>query len=290
MAIASEYTPYSPQIFLFPLVVNISFKIIITTIIVIHKRKLVKAKYNIEILRGIHYINPGYEVITANLIQTGDFIRIQRNQPVPCDILVLDTDEKHLSNYIATVETSSVNGSSELSIKKALNCTKVNERTIDIAKGNFIEYRKKLSGLISYTKPDVSYDNFEALVQLRNDPKIEKASLENLIVKGSVLKTGWVLGLVLYVGNDCKGYSYGTQIINTNRRSYAEKMMQACTFALVVNYLFYAIISQIANSLYITHESIYHLIDHELLSGMNIIIFMILYMPIIPVFLSGLHD
>jgi hypothetical protein len=74
-----------------------------------------------------------------------------------------------------------------------------------ILKGDFTQYRKKLSGSISYSLPETPYEDFKAYTTLRNDPKIEEATYENLIVKGSLLKSGWMIGLVLYVGSDSKG-------------------------------------------------------------------------------------
>ena len=43
-----------------------------------------------------------------------------------------------------------------------------------------------MTGHIEYSLPKVPYGEFEAYVKMRNDPKFVVASVENLLVKGSV--------------------------------------------------------------------------------------------------------
>lgn len=200
-------SPYHLRCFLIPVWFNMILQMILVLARIFKSRKTIKNSFEDQILRGI-ILDPGYEVIQSDNIQTGDFIRLQRNQVAPCDMLVIDTDERNLSDYVATVETSCYNGDSKLSVKKALNGTKmVSSKTSfgGILKGDFTQYRKKLSGSISYSLPETPYEDFKAYTTLRNDPKIEEATYENLIVKGSLLKSGWMIGLVLYVGSDSKG-------------------------------------------------------------------------------------
>lgn len=176
---------------------------------------------------------------------------------MPCDLLILDSDEKDLSNYVVTIETTANDGISEITMKTALSGTKVisNNRYQDMTKGNFTDYRKKLSGTISYTKPTVAYKNFEAFVQLKNDPKIEKATFKNLIVKGSVLKSGWLIGLALYVGYSCKVDSKQVHY-SMNSKSNLEKRIQKLTFHSIFTYIGFVILSRISQGIYVEEGSV----------------------------------
>lgn len=148
----------------------------------------------------------GFLAVQEGELMRGDFVVLYRNQMVPCDCLILDSDDKYLSNYVAYFNESFRDGDSNLVIKKSLNGTK-DLKDLDVEtncySADFLDFRKKLSGTIEYSKPSVGYENFEAFVKFCKDPKTEKATIENLATKGSVLKSGLMIGLVLYVGDEC---------------------------------------------------------------------------------------
>ena len=233
---------------------------------------------NENIFRGIT-IEPGYEVIKGNEIKTGDFIRVHRGQTIPCDILLLDSSDSLLSGIIANIDETSCNGTTHLTIKKAFEATKVDQhnKLDEFTKGNFNEYRKMLSGTIKYSKPKVSYKDFEAFVSMKHDPKIERATFENLLTRGSVLKTSWVIGLALYVGNECKGGSDIVPFFKMNRKSYLEKVLNKLTITLLFVYIVYCVISRVVNGLFVSHDSVLYILNNELVTGLSIVVFMILY-------------
>jgi magnesium-transporting ATPase (P-type) len=61
-------------------------------------------------------------------------------------------------------------------------------------KGFFKEYRKNLNGKIEYESPTPYVDKFFGFVKLKKDPKIEKLSIDNLLLRGSkIYQTEWYI-------------------------------------------------------------------------------------------------
>ena len=137
-----------------------------------------------------------FEEVEVEELRTGDFIKLYRNQVVPCDCLILDSDDKYISNYVAYFNCNTSDGTTVLSMKQTLHETNdliyVDQQT-NLLDGNFQAISKKLSGRITYSKPDVPYEDFQAFIKLRNDPKIEDATIKNLVTRGCVLKSGLMI-------------------------------------------------------------------------------------------------
>ena len=61
-----------------------------------------------------------------------------------------------------------------------------------VGKDDFAEYRKRLNGKLEYLAPTRALDVFEGYLKLKKDPKPEQLTIENLMLRGSVLKnTEW---------------------------------------------------------------------------------------------------
>lgn len=59
-------------------------------------------------------------------------------------------------------------------------------------KDDFNVYRQRLTGKLEYLAPTRALDEFEGYLKLKKDPKPEQLTIENLILRGSVLKnTDW---------------------------------------------------------------------------------------------------
>ena len=57
---------------------------------------------------------------------------------------------------------------------------------------------------IDYEPPNADLNAFSGRLQLTKDPIWEVLTTENFIPRGSINKTGWIYGLVLYTGMDTK--------------------------------------------------------------------------------------
>lgn len=61
----------------------------------------------------------------------------------------------------------------------------------DRRKNNFKEYRKTLSGSVEYEFPTKDINSFNGLIKLRKDPKKGVLSIENLILRGTKIRSAW---------------------------------------------------------------------------------------------------
>ena len=125
----------------------------------------------------------------------------------PADIVVLDTSLIKSRENVCYVDTKIVDGKSLRKVKKAVTLTKRTYESLRISlnflliliveknsagKDNFPEYRKRLSGKLEYMAPNRDLDKFEGTLKLKKDPKTEALTIENLILRGSVIKnTDW---------------------------------------------------------------------------------------------------
>lgn len=66
-------------------------------------------------------------------------------------------------------------------------------------------YRSIISGRINFEKATADMRTFRGYLKVSKDPKMEKLSIENLILRESVIKTSlWIYGLVIYPGMESK--------------------------------------------------------------------------------------
>lgn len=165
------------------------------------------------------------------------------------------------------------------------------------SKNNYKEFRKGLSGKIEYQGPNTNVNEFIGYFRLKKDPKIETLTNENFIPRGATLKyADWVFGLIVYTGADTK------IMMNSNYKrhkiSYLEYLTQLYfIFSFFITF-FLAIINTIAT---IARVKAYNLRDKAIYKSLiiadpniddtsRIVIYILLYSPLMPLFLYGFLD
>ena len=109
---------------------------------------------------------------------------------------------------ICYVDTQLVNGRIRYEKKKATNLTRskayftlitsaiklihfIVEKSSD-GNINFQEYQKKLNGKLDYSAPTKDLYEFSGYLKLKKDPKPDQVTIQNLILRGSILmNTDW---------------------------------------------------------------------------------------------------
>jgi phospholipid-translocating ATPase len=126
-------------------------------------------------------------------VRVGDFVKIMDNESFPADILICATSE---DENVAFVETKNLDGETNLKSRNAIpelthlrtaaDCaSKVNTFHVDCDRPDTNMY--KLNGTL--TKGDERYP----------------VDLQMTLLRGTVLRnTGWVIGIVLFTGEDTK--------------------------------------------------------------------------------------
>ena len=151
-------------------------------------------------------------------IKVGQIIRINNNEVVPADIILLEAmDHKHQ----CYVDNSSINGNFDMfTIKKACNDT--HAATMKVIK--FAEYVKNIKGILKYEEPNSNMNSFSGRLKLESFPRASDINLENFVMRGATIKNvKHVYGLVVYTGMETKmmmtlKYTQGT----TGHSSYGD--------------------------------------------------------------------
>lgn len=125
-------------------------------------------------------------------LKVGDIIRIDRDEPIPADIVLLDARG---AEKIAYIETMALDGETNLKSKRSLPQLAHHCQTST----------RVLSSKITFVVEDPNLDlyKFEGKVMVEN----ETIPLTNneIIYRGSVLRnTEAVYGMVIYTGEECK--------------------------------------------------------------------------------------
>ena len=125
----------------------------------------------------------------ARELRPGDVVIIKKDEPVRADIVLLSSS----SSTSAWIETSSLDGETNLKLRKSLSQTSARDFT------NLGNLR------ITCDPPSVDMYDFQGILEDPVSGEIEKISLANIAWRGSVLRnTDWIVGVVVYVGSETK--------------------------------------------------------------------------------------
>ncbi|XP_039399383.1 phospholipid-transporting ATPase ID-like isoform X2 [Mauremys reevesii] len=125
-------------------------------------------------------------------IQVGDIIKLENNNFVTADLLLLSSSEPHSLTYI---ETAELDGETNLKVKQAL--------TVTAELGENLQKLTDFNGEVKCEAPNNKLDKFTGTLILRG----EKFALDNekMLLRGCTIRnTEWCFGLVIYAGPDTK--------------------------------------------------------------------------------------
>ncbi|KAI9007425.1 hypothetical protein CLU79DRAFT_840581 [Phycomyces nitens] len=160
-------------------------------------------------------------------VQVGDFVYLRDGEPIPADIVVLSSSEP---DGLCYVETQNLDGETNLKIKRSLQATVEMSTPEDCERAQFyVESEPPHANLYSYNgvlrwkvertdegmeeqkypgvpvTPRDSLEEDELEDEIVYHEKSEAITGSSLLLRGCVLRnTGWVIGLVLFTGNETK--------------------------------------------------------------------------------------
>lgn len=127
-------------------------------------------------------------------VKVGDFVKIVDNEPIPADVLICATSE---DENVAFVETKNLDGETNLKSRSACPALTHLQTPFDCAD-------KRNAFRIDCDRPDTNLYKLNAAVVLGDGQKVPVDS-QMILLRGTVLRnTGWVIGLVLFTGEDTK--------------------------------------------------------------------------------------
>ncbi|ORZ15669.1 hypothetical protein BCR42DRAFT_415680 [Absidia repens] len=172
-------------------------------------------------------------------LHVGDYVQIRNDEDVPADVVVLSTSEDDSLCYI---ETQNLDGETNLKVRQGL------EGTADIQTEHDCE---QASFYIESEPPHVNLYQYSAVMRwtidskdtgtMRSGVSHEKSdaiSYNNILLRGCVLRnTEWVIGIVVYTGNDTK------IMLNSGQTpSKRSKMAKATNPHIIANFVILAIL------------------------------------------------
>jgi phospholipid-translocating ATPase len=205
---------------------------------------------NVEEHRGHMHIG-GYEAdarphwrkTSWEDVRVGDFLRILDNEALPADVLICATSE---DENVAYVETKNLDGETNLKSRNAVPAL-THLRTACACADPAHAFR------VECDRPDVNMYKLNAAV-VGADGARAPVELPMTLLRGTVLRnTGWVIGLVLFTGEDTKIVlnSGGTP----SKRSRVERQMNPQVF---INLALLAVIATVCAIVDSTLEKKYY--------------------------------
>ncbi|EGT53529.1 hypothetical protein CAEBREN_03693 [Caenorhabditis brenneri] len=124
-------------------------------------------------------------------VKVGDFIRVDNDSLFPADLLLLSSSEQQGMAYI---ETSNLDGETNLKIKQALDVT---------AKMTSSDQLSNFQAEITCEPPSRHVNEFNGNIEINGVAR--HFGIDQLLLRGARLKnTAWVFGAVIYTGHDSK--------------------------------------------------------------------------------------
>ncbi|KAH3682401.1 hypothetical protein WICPIJ_006626 [Wickerhamomyces pijperi] len=129
-------------------------------------------------------------------VSVGDIVRIQNNDEIPADIVLLSTSDSDNACYI---ETKGLDGETNLKVRQALKAGHLIKRATDLQRCKFwIESEGPHANLYNY-QGNLKWNSDDS--QTRNEP----ITINNMLLRGCSLRnTKWAIGVVVFTGDDTK--------------------------------------------------------------------------------------
>ncbi|EGV61365.1 phospholipid-translocating P-type ATPase [Yamadazyma tenuis ATCC 10573] len=137
-------------------------------------------------------------------VSVGDFIRVRANEEVPADMVLVSTSDIEGNCFI---ETKNLDGETNLKVKKCVEAGGANhlKHSNDLANTKFwLECDPPNANLYGF-KGTIHYEDYDKEGNLIHPDEKEPVNNDNVMLRGSTLRnTKWVIGLVVYTGEESK--------------------------------------------------------------------------------------
>ncbi|EST05026.1 P-type ATPase, A domain protein [Kalmanozyma brasiliensis GHG001] len=183
-------------------------------------------------------------------LEVGDIVMLREDEQVPADIVVLNSSDPDGNAY---VETKNLDGETNLKVRKSLKATMGIQSEEDVEHARFVIDSEaphanlySYNGLLEYTVNEPSKEgNFvDTLESLPPDSsayaameartrRVEPITINEVLLRGCALRnTEWIIGVVLFTGEDTK-----IMLNSGETPSKRSKIEQETNFNVIVNFL-----------------------------------------------------
>ncbi|CAN8298119.1 unnamed protein product [Cochlearia groenlandica] len=161
-------------------------------------------------------------------IRVGEVIKVQSNQTLPCDMVLLATSDP---TGVVYVQTTNLDGESNLKTRYAKQETL--QKAADL---------ESFDGFIKCEKPNRNIYGFQANMEI--DGRRLSLGPSNIILRGCELKnTAWALGVVVYAGGETKA-----MLNNSGAPSKRSRLETRMNLEIILLSLFLIVLCTIAAS------------------------------------------
>ncbi|XP_077935498.1 putative phospholipid-transporting ATPase IM isoform X2 [Halichoerus grypus] len=137
-------------------------------------------------------------------VKVGDIVKLENNQFVAADLLLLSSSEPHGLCYI---ETAELDGETNLKVRHALSVT--SELGADFSR------LAKFDGIVVCEAPNNKLDKFAGVLSWKDSKHC--LNNENIILRGCILRnTSWCFGMVIFAGEVHDDVGQKTDITKKN--------------------------------------------------------------------------
>lgn len=166
-------------------------------------------------------------------IKVGDIVRVESEQQMPADLILLSSSEPEGLCYI---ETSNLDGETNLKIKQSSPATAQLVDAHSLA---------RLRGKIESEQPNSSLYTYEGTLEIEGNPKVALAP-DQLLLRGTSLRnTPWIHGIVIFTGHETKLMRNATA--TPIKRTAVEHMINLQIIFLFTILIVMAVLSSLGN-------------------------------------------
>ena len=243
-----QISPLSPVTAILPLVFVLSVSLIREAIEDYSRGKLDK-KQNNEITM-VYRDNKWNEIISGDLC-IGELVLVKQDLTFPADLILIDSE---LNEGICYIETATLDGEKSLKLRESSKETagKLNNKG---------EPKKEITieGIVITDPPNQDLFLLSKIMKIKLD-KSEKEQIislnaKQLLLRGAKLKnTKWIIGIVVYVGHDCKIMKNSKNPVA--KYSSLEKLMNFGLIFIFTLLIILSIIASILRGVYYHHNNL----------------------------------
>ncbi|EEB10431.1 conserved hypothetical protein [Pediculus humanus corporis] len=225
-----------------------------------------------EVLRNGHWDDVKWRNVVV-----GDIVKIRNNQFFPADVVLLSSSEPQA---ICFVETSNLDGETNLKIRQGLSATSYILETKDLI---------SLKGSLQCEIPNRLLYEFKGVLHLSGERSLPLGP-DQVLLRGAQLRnTTWVFGIVIYTGHETKLMKNSSRV--PLKRSSVDKMTNVQILMLFFILIVLCLVSAIFNELWtrVHWEKDWYIALSQLDNsnfGFNLLTFIILYNNLIPISLQ----
>ena len=199
----------------------------------------------------ISYRNNTWTETISGELEIGELVLVAQDQTFPADLILIDSK---LNDGLCFIETATLDGEKTLKQKES---PKELAGKFDSDKDMPIE-NFTISGNVITDPPNQDLYLLSKIMKLRFNDGEEMTiplSAKQLLLKGAKLKnTPWVIGIVVYVGHDCKIMKNAKDPVT--KYSSLERLMNFGLVAIFIMQAILCIISAILRGVYYKHNNL----------------------------------